>query len=431
MFSKEILENQDRIFEVALKQRPLDTQEIVQMWKLEKIVALLGPRRAGKTFLGFQILRDLVIQKQIEKEDILYFDFSSLLEKNVNLDSLLSEYFVLFPDRKPVCFFDEIQELEDFPEKLIGLKNRGYRIIVTGSSAHLLSRELSTILRGKVYTKEIFPLDFPEFLSFRDVTYSPNDLIKNTGKYKNLFLEYLAWGGFPEVVLTQDEYLKKSIVKTYLDVMLYRDLIDRYAIKNEYSLRFFLQRIMSADTKEVNISRIFNDLKSQNIKLGKDLLYEFSTYLQDTYFTMSLTNFFAPVKGTKKSYLTDRSYLCLIQKGDDMGQRLENAVFWHLRKHFGDIFFLRGEGGEVDFFIPSASLSVQVTKELSYENEAREMMPLSRQEGEKVCILMDRNNPEIERKYPQVRFVSVLDLLLNPSVLSRERQDNTPLSKNS
>jgi len=194
MFSKEILENQERIFQVALKERPFDVREIVQVWKLEKIVALVGSRRVGKTFLSFQILRNLVSTGQIEKEDILYFDFSSLLEKHINLDVLLDDYFTLFPERKPVCFFDEIQELENFPAKLIALKNRGFRILITGSNAHLLSRELSTILRGKVYTKEIFPLDFREFLSFREMVYTKNDSLKNTGKYKKMFLEYLEWG---------------------------------------------------------------------------------------------------------------------------------------------------------------------------------------------------------------------------------------------
>ena len=147
MFTKEILSNQDRIFQVVLKRRPMNIDEITEMWKLEKIIAMLGPRRAGKTYLGFQILRDLVEKKQIEKEDILYFDFSSLIEKQIDLGALMEEYSTLFPDRKPVCFFDEIQELENFPEKIISLKNQGYRIIVTGSNAHLLSRELSTILR--------------------------------------------------------------------------------------------------------------------------------------------------------------------------------------------------------------------------------------------------------------------------------------------
>lgn len=194
--------------------------------------------------------------------------------------------------------------------------------------------------------------------------------------------------------------------------MLYRDLIDRYAIKNEYALRFFIKRVMTGDTKELTISRIFNDLKSQNIKLSKDLLYDFSLYLQDIYFTTPVANYHASIKGVKKIYLLDRSFLRLLQRSDDIGQRLENTIFSHIRKKYEDIFFLRTRRGEIDFFIPSKTLFIQVTKELSYENEDREIRPLLDQEGERWCILMDRTNRDIEKKYPEIQFISVIDYLL-------------------
>ena len=186
MFKKEILQNQKKILDLQLIKRNFKIDEIIDVLQLNKIIALIWSRRAWKTFLSFQIVKELIDKNLLEIENIVYIDFSGILNKNINLEELENNYFSLFPDKKPFFIFDEIQELNDFPTKIIWLLNKWYKILITWSNAHLLSKEISTILRWKVYTKEIFPLDFKEYLKFNNINFSKNDLILNKAKYKKV-----------------------------------------------------------------------------------------------------------------------------------------------------------------------------------------------------------------------------------------------------
>jgi predicted AAA+ superfamily ATPase len=147
MITKEILKNQKKITELELIERDFDFDELQSIFKLNKIFALIGSRRSGKTFLTFQILKTLINKQKIDIRQICYIDFSALLEKNLTIEEIEESYISLFPDLSPIFVFDEIQELPNFAPQLIHLLNSGYKIIITGSNAHLLSRELSTILR--------------------------------------------------------------------------------------------------------------------------------------------------------------------------------------------------------------------------------------------------------------------------------------------
>lgn len=191
MFKKEILENQKRILDLKFIKRDFDLNEIVSVLGLNKIISLVWVRRAWKTFLTFQIVRWLIEKKILDLENIVYIDFSWILDKNLDLEKIEDSFFELFPDKKPFFIFDEIQELENFSEKLIKLLNKWYKILITWSNAHLLSRDISTILRWKVYTKEIFPLSFKEFLKFKNISFSKNDFILNKSRYKSEFQNFL------------------------------------------------------------------------------------------------------------------------------------------------------------------------------------------------------------------------------------------------
>ncbi len=388
MFKKVILENQRKIKSLALIERDLDIEEIISIFSLDKIFSLIWSRRAGKTFLTFQIVKSLIKKGLMNIEQVIYLDFSWFIEKDIDLEKLLEDYFVLFPDTKPTLIFDEVGELSNFPEKLITMLNRWYKIIITWSNAHLLSKEISTILRWKVYTKEVFPLSFKEFLKFKNIDYLKKDFIENTAKYKKLFLEYMKWGGFPEITLIDNEIAKENILKTYMDVMIYKDLQDRYNIKNDFALKFIIKKILFSYSKELNINKIFNELKSQNLKISKDTLYSFYEYLQDIYFVEKINNYRAKLKWFSKPYLIDVSFSNYIWN-EDLGRRFENIVFWELKKRFSDIYFL-SRNYEIDFFVPEKNIFIQVVYNLNQDNYKRELQNLSKQDGQKIVIFFEK-----------------------------------------
>lgn len=388
MFKKEILENQKKILDLKIIKRDFNIDEIIQILSLNKIISFIWPRRAWKTFLTLQVIEELIKKKIVELENIVYIDFSWILNKDLNLELIENSYFELFPDKKPFFIFDEIQELRNFPEKLIKILNKWYKILITWSNAHLLSKEISTILRWKVYTKEVFPLNFQEFLRFKNVDFSKNNLILNKPKYKNEFINFLKWWWFPEIVLTENEFIKQNILKTYFDIMMYKDLQDRYKIKNDFALNFFIKRTLVTFSKELNINKIFNELKSQWIRIWKDSLYNFYEYLQNIYLIESINNFFTKIKWFKKNYLIDVSFANLIWN-DDLWQRFENFVFFELKKKYNEIYFLK-KNYEIDFFISKENKFIQVVYNLNYENLERETKNLLRQDWKKILIYFEK-----------------------------------------
>lgn len=407
MLKKEILENQKKILNVNLINRDFDINEIIDIFKLNKIIALIWSRRAGKTFLTFQIVKELIEKKILNIEELVYIDFSWILKKDIDLNLLENEYFSLFPDKKPFFIFDEIQELENFPEKLINLLNKWYKIIITWSNAHLLSKEISTILRWKVYSKEIFPLDFKEYLKFNNISYTKNDLILNKSKYSHQFEKFLKWWGFPEIVLSENEIIKENILKTYLDVMIYKDLQDRYNIKNDYVLKFFIKRVLSTFWKELNINKIYNELKSNNIKISKDSLYNFYEYLDDIYLIGNLNNFWAQIKWLKKTYLIDVSFANFVWNYD-LWKRFENFVYLELKKRYSEIFFLN-KNYEIDFYIPTENKYIQVVYNLNYENIERETKNLLKQDWEKILLYFEKDdNLNIDNNISVIQFDSFI-----------------------
>ena len=384
MFKKEILENQKKILDLDLIERDFNISEINDVFKLNKIIALIGSRRVWKTFLTFQIVKELIKNHSLNIEELVYIDFSWILKKDIDLNFLENEYLSLFPDKKPFFIFDEIQELENFPEKLIWLLNKWYKIIITWSNAHLLSKEISTILRWKVYSKEIFPLNFKEYLKFNNISYNKKELILNISKYKYEFEKFLKWWGFPEIVLINNEIVKENILKTYLDVMIYKDLQDRYNIKNDYVLKFFIKRILSTFSKELNINKIYNELKSNNIKISKDSLYNFYEYIDNIYLIWSLNNYWAKIKWLKKTYLIDVSFANFVWN-DDLWKRFENFIYLELKKRYSEIFFLK-KNYEIDFYIPWKNKYIQVVYNLNFDNLERETKNLIKQKWEKILI---------------------------------------------
>lgn len=172
--------------------------------------------------------------------------------------------------------------------------------------------------------------------------------------------------------------------------MVYKDLQDRYKIKNDFAFNFFIKRVLTTFWKELNINKIFNDLKSLQIKIWKDSLYNFYEYLHNIYLIEPVDNFWAKIKWLKKNYLIDVSFANLIWN-NDFWQRFENFVFFELRKKYSEIYFLN-KNYEIDFFIPLENKFIQVVYNLNYENVERETKKIFKQKWEKIIIYFEKED---------------------------------------
>lgn len=342
----------------------------------KKIITLVGVRRCGKTSILYHMINELC--KRVDKTKILFLNFEDeRLELNSDeLDLILQSYMELYPEQnlsECYLFFDEIQNVANW-EKFI---RRVYdtvtkNIFITGSNSKLLSSEIATSLRGRTLSFEVFPLSFKEYLSFKDIEvdlYSSRSL----AHIKNAQEAFLKNGSFPETLFLDEIYATKTL-QEYFNVLLYKDLAQRYNITNTVALKFFLKRVIATATKQISINKIYNELKSSGIKIGKNTLYDFLDYVQNIYLALTLqkydTSLVNKELGEKKIYSIDigLNNATEFKFSDNIGKALENAVFLELKRNNNEIYYYKSAKSECDFVISTKGKithALQVTYDMS------------------------------------------------------------------
>ena len=322
-----------------------------------KVVTLIGARRTGKTFMMFQTMQDL-LRSGVGRRQILYLNFEDdrLFPVDTSeLDLILTAHRELFPDAaeaRRYVFFDELQnvpEWERYVRRIHDTEN--VSIFLTGSSSSLLQKEMSTAMRGRSITYEVFPLSFAEFIIWRQITYVPYSP-DSAARVANAFHDYLEWGGFPEVVLAEPS-LKMLILQEYASLMLHRDLIERYHVRNERLMHLMLKFCAEHTASLVSINKLFNDFTSQGLKTGKASLYDYMTMLEDSFIVFSCPKFDPSsrrqLQAPSKIHLLDpglcRAFRPFPER--DIGHRFETVIYLHERRKRRDIFHYRN-GFEID-----------------------------------------------------------------------------------
>lgn len=336
-----------------------------------KIITVPGVRRCGKSSLFLLAINQLLSAGLTTKEHILFlnFDDERLQFDAENLDDILQAYRELYPDtslRDVYLFFDEIQVADDWQPFIRRVYEQECRnIFITGSDSKMLSSELSTSLRGRTLQYEEFPLSFREYCHFCGININYY-VAANKAKIVNAFKDFLRMGAFPEVALSQEIY-KDRILQEYFFVMLYKDLVERYEIRNPSPVRYFIKRVMANLTKPTSINRIYNELKSQGVSIGKNTLYDLIEQTEAIYLFFSLTRYTTSLvkesSSDKKYYAIDTGLrnILLNPQSEDNGKLLENVVFLYLRRTLSlqeNIYYYK-EKKECDFLICD---QLQVTK---------------------------------------------------------------------
>lgn len=346
------------------KKLPLDciSREIQLPIDTDKIISVCGVRRCGKTFVLYDTINNLIYNKITKPEQILFinFDDERLELKTNELDLIIESYKELFPMQKMedvYIFFDEIQMAngwEKFVRRLYDSVTK--KIFISGSNSKLLATEIATSLRGRTLQYEVFPLSFKEYCKFRDID-TNYYILDSKAKIVNGFQQYISKGGFPELVLNNYNYFENTL-QEYYHIMLYKDLVERYEIRNIAVLKYFIGRLLSNLTKPTSINKIYLEIKSAGLKIDKNMLYEMANMLEAVYFIQRLTKIDKSILKTelaneKKTYFIDNGMVNALkyQFSDDFGKLFENTVFYWLRSQVPfqrGLFFYKGKK-ECDF----------------------------------------------------------------------------------
>jgi len=352
--------------------------------KLDKIISIIGPRRAGKTFYLFQLMIQLE-EMGVKRNQFLYINFEDeRLEREGQYDLIMESYIELYPDiQLDNCylFFDEIQELNKWEKYIRRLYDTvTKKIFISGSNSRLLSRDIATALRGRTLSFELLPLSFAEYLQFRQIDASDTWSTRNASIIQRAFNEYITWGGFPELVDMKDQFKLKTL-QEYFNVMIYRDLIERYEIKSVHMLKYVLKRLISTFTKEYSVNKIFNELKSKGESISKTSLYELMEQILSVYMLTIVEKYDQSVvkreMSNRKIYLYDTGMTAVTRLSEDRGKILENIIFIHLLNMNARVFFIKN-AWECDFIALSGqeTLAIQVTHQLNQMNIKRELKGL-------------------------------------------------------
>lgn len=293
-----------------------------------KAISLIGPRRSGKTYYFLSII------KKLEREKTLYLDFEESFLKELNALEVLEIILDIFPEvtgnSASYIFLDEIQNIKNWESLVRTLLNKDLEVFITGSSSKLLSKEISTQLRGRTLSYLLLPFSFREFLKARKIQYNLN-LLADRGKIKRLLGEYLEGGGFPEVVLYEE---REKILKEYVDMTFFKDFVERHEIKSTKLARYIFNHLMQNFSKEFSIRAIERKLRSEKLKFNITTLYKYVENLEDTVFVFFLRKFSLKAhereSWPRKIYLCDTGLTKVYRFSPEIGKLSENAVFLEL-----------------------------------------------------------------------------------------------------
>ena len=322
-----------------------------------KIVGLAGVRRSGKTFLFFDTIRRLT-EQGVDRRCIVYLNFEDDRLNPIHageLDLVLRCLRQLYPEtlnQRIFMFLDEVQNVPGWERWVRRIQDtEDVEVYVTGSSSQLLTRDLATALRGRSITLEVFPLNFSEALAFRGIEVIPHRA-ENESLIRGALEAYLAWGGFPEIVLA-DETLRPLILEEYASLMFYRDVVERYGVRNEKLMRELLRHVFRNTASLINVSKLHRDFRSLGFSVSKNTLFDYLSYLEDAFLVFLVPRQEQSLRkqahNPKKLHVIDPGLVAAFKAnpGRDVGHKLETVVYLEVRRTRKDLFY-HIDGSEVD-----------------------------------------------------------------------------------
>jgi len=316
--------------------------------KTDLIIDIVGPRRAGKTYLMFAAIKK--ITAKLDKKATIYINF-----ENGRLLPLKEEYFNQIVDfiykekliekyKKIYLFLDEVQQIkgwEKYVRSLYDEFKKKIKIVVSGSNVNLLSRDYGKLLTGRHLTVNVLPLSFKEFLDFKhfDLGQQPFSE-KKQSQIKQKLKQYLELGGFPEVVLEKNKTKKEELLNQLFSDILARDILSREVTKKFYLLEEFTYFLASNTSNLLSFNKMAKYFNSRGIKISVQTLEHYFNFIKNAFLFFFYSIFSYKIKDQlqypRKIYCIDTGLTNLIgfKFSKDLGKFYENAVAIELYRRF-------------------------------------------------------------------------------------------------
>lgn len=390
--------NRDVLKQIIIDQKEmyLGNPLISRDYDLEENVnyCFVGIRRTGKSYMMYQQIHNLM-NDGISSSQIVYVNFEDerLLEIGVDDLNTILELGIEFSGSKgkPYLFLDEIQNVDGWKKFVRRVADMKYRINITGSNSKMLSKEIASTLGGRFMIVNVFPCSFKEYLSANHIENVRLDQIgtKKRADIVSQYEQYVTYGAFPELV---DIKNKRPFLNNIYQTVYLQDIITRNKITNDFAVRLILKKIAESVTKALSFNRLTNIVKSAGVSIGKQTVINYVGHMLDSYLIFSLQNY-ASKKTSPKYYFMDTGLLGLMLL-DCRTAQLENLVAVELIRRYGfeNVYFFENNI-EVDFYVPSENLAIQVSMQVlddvdTLERETRAFVKLNQFIPDTKCLLV-------------------------------------------
>lgn len=364
----------------------------------------VGIRRTGKSYMMYQQIKQLeadgtplsqIVYINFEDERLLEMtsdDLNTILEIGLEVSG---------SDNRPYLFLDEIQNIDGWEKFVRRIADMKYRINITGSNSKMLSSEIASTLGGRFVIMHIYPYSFAEYLVANNKKKDYLGIISTKDRADVLaqYNTYVTYGAFPELVEIQN---KRAYLSSIYQTVYLGDIITRNKVTNDFAIKLILKKIAESITKPLSFSRLTNILKSAGASLGKQTVINYVSYMTDSYLLFTLPNYAAKLvqkETSPKYYFMDTGLLGLMLL-DCKSAQLENLVAIELVRRYGtdNVYFFENNI-EIDFYIPSENLAIQVSMQVldnidTKERETRAFVKLNHFIPDSKCLLITNSEED-------------------------------------
>lgn len=379
---------------------------------------LVGLRRVGKTTLLYKRVQDL-IKSGVQWNQIIYinFDDERLIDFKLNdFDEILLVAEEM-SSKKHYFYFDEIQNIDDWEKFAIRVANQGYKVDITGSNAKMLSNEVAAKLGGRYIVKEILPYSFKEYLRANSLNYDAYST-KEIAKINTLLEQYFIYGGFPASI---DFKNKREYVSSVYQKVLYNDIITHNKVRSENGMKLLIKKISESVMQDISYTRLQNKITGIGYKISKDVIIDYCGYIKDSFLLFTLENYFASFvdkNSSPKYYFRDNGVLNLFIDGKRTSL-LENIVAINLYRYNYEMYYLKGNKVDIDFYLPTIKTIIQVAYSLrdseTFDREVSNLIKYANDKEEELKLIIVTYDEKriIEINNKKIYVIPLKDFLLN------------------
>ncbi len=394
------------------------TEKIISLIRLKMPIVITGVRRSGKSTL----LRIIKEKLNLKEKEYLYINFNDERLVGFSIDDfqkILDFANEQNYNEKYYLFIDEIQETTGW-EKWIDRIKEKHSIIITGSNAKLLSKEISTILTGRSLNVSLYPFSFREFLTAKKI--SANDLRLNLGvqsQIRKAFKKYLTEGGIPKAIVDDD----KRILQENYENILYRDIVKRFNQNLEKPIKEISIYLLSNISNELSIRSLSKTIQIKNLSTLKNILDTFEKAFLFYFINKFDFSVKKQIRNPRKVYCIDNGFINEVgfRFSENKGRILENLIFVELKRNEKEVYYF-SDKNECDFIIRSGAKieqALQVCYDLNEKNKEREIKglleALNKFKLKEGLIITFDNEQELKINNKKIKIIPAWKWLLEKS----------------